>query len=166
MLKHVMLSLALLFLPLTPALAEEANEISWDDLMPEGWIPLMPQQDPEFFASHEESVMPSLPEPQALPPTVPELNGKQVKIPGYILPIKYDTTSVSEFLLVPFVGACIHVPPPPENQMIYIKLAKPYVSEGLWAPVWVSGTLEVKQADTQYATALYQMNDGIAQIYE
>ena len=60
----------------------------------------------------------------------------------------------------------LYQPPPPENQMIYVKLAKPYVSEGLWAPVWVSGTLEVKQADTQYATALYQMNDGIAQIYE
>ena len=60
-----------------------------------------------------------------LPPhVVPELDGKRVSIGGYVVPLDFEATTVKEFLLVPFVGACIHVPPPPANQIIYVKADK------------------------------------------
>ena len=49
------------------------------------------------------------------------LDGKRVQIGGYVVPLDFDATRVKEFLLVPFVGACIHVPPPPPNQIVYVK---------------------------------------------
>jgi hypothetical protein len=70
-----------------------------------------------------------------------ELNGKEVRIPGYLLPLEFSGTKVREFLLVPYVGACIHTPPPPPNQMVYVTVAHGYESEGLFAPVWVEGLM-------------------------
>ena len=71
----------------------------------------------------------------------PALDGTQVRIPGYVLPLEYEGTSVKEFLLVPYVGACIHVPPPPPNQMVFVTARASFEAEGLFAPVWVEGTL-------------------------
>ena len=53
----------------------------------------------------------------------PGLNGAQVRIPGYVLPLEFEGTRVREFLLVPYVGACIHVPAPPPNQMVFVRTA-------------------------------------------
>ena len=55
---------------------------------------------------------------------VEELNGQRVRIPGYLLPLEVSATKVTEFLLVPYIGACIHVPPPPPNQIIYVKIGQ------------------------------------------
>lgn len=74
----------------------------------------------------------------------PEMAGQRVRIPGYVLPLEFDGTKVSEFLLVPFVGACIHTPPPPPNQMVFVKSAEDFESEGLYSPVWVEGTLSTQ----------------------
>ena len=71
----------------------------------------------------------------------PALDGTQVRIPGYVLPLEFEGTSVKEFLLVPYVGACIHVPPPPPNQMVFVIARASFEAEGLFAPVWVEGTL-------------------------
>lgn len=72
---------------------------------------------------------------------VEELNGKHVRMPGYLLPLEVDGTRVTEFFLVPYVGACIHVPPPPPNQIVHVKLADnvSYQSKKLFEPVWVTG---------------------------
>ena len=74
----------------------------------------------------------------------PALDGTQVRIPGYVLPLEFDGTSVKEFLLVPYVGACIHVPPPPPNQMVFVTARASFENEGLFAPVWVEGTLSTR----------------------
>lgn len=74
----------------------------------------------------------------------PAMNGRTVRIPGYILPLELDGTKVREFLLVPYVGACIHTPPPPANQMVYVKVSDVsdgFENDGLYTPVWVEGTL-------------------------
>ncbi len=78
--------------------------------------------------------------------TVEELNGKQVRIPGYLLPLELSADKVTEFLLVPYVGACIHVPPPPPNQIVHVKVSQKggYKSEGLFDPVWVTGEITAK----------------------
>ena len=69
------------------------------------------------------------------------LNEQRVRIPGYVLPLEFHGKEVSEFLLVPFVGACIHVPAPPANQMVFVKAPEGVSSEGLYAPVWVEGKI-------------------------
>lgn len=73
------------------------------------------------------------------------ISGKSVRIPGYVLPLETEGTALREFLLVPFVGACIHVPPPPPNQMVHVLLDQPYASKRLYEPVWVEGVLTTGQ---------------------
>jgi uncharacterized protein len=69
------------------------------------------------------------------------LDGKLVRIPGYLLPLEFSGKKVSEFLLVPWVGACIHTPPPPPNQIVHVKPDQPVEMSGMFAPVWVTGIL-------------------------
>ena len=90
---------------------------------------------------------------------VEELNGKQVRIPGYLLPLEVSGFKVTEFLLVPYVGACIHVPPPPPNQIVYVKVLQNggYKNKELYEPVWVTGKMKV----TSMVKELY-LADGSA----
>ena len=88
-----------------------------------------------------------------------EWNNQQVRIPGYILPLEFDGTHVTEFLLVPYVGACIHVPPPPPNQIIHVTTTNGYEAGGLFDPVWVEGTIEIESIKR----SLY-LKDGSADI--
>ena len=77
---------------------------------------------------------------------VDELDGRQVRMPGYALPLEFTDNKITEFLLVPWVGACIHTPPPPPNQIVYVKLEKGIENAGRYTPVWVSGEMTVKAA--------------------
>ena len=77
------------------------------------------------------------------------LDGKAIKVPGYLLPLTFDEAGVSEFLLVPYVGACIHTPPPPRNQIIYIRAATPFKVKGLYTPVWVSGRMSTESVKNE-----------------
>tara|TARA_E500000331_G_scaffold324518_1_gene340899 strand:- start:1419 stop:2108 length:690 start_codon:yes stop_codon:yes gene_type:complete len=77
-----------------------------------------------------------------------DLDGHLVKIPGYALPLEMVGTLVKDFLLVPYLGACIHVPPPPINQMVMVKLQKPYQTKELYEPVWISGKLHAKRSQS------------------
>jgi hypothetical protein len=77
---------------------------------------------------------------------VEALNGQQVRIPGYFLPLEQSDTKVTEFLLVPYIGACIHVPPPPPNQIVHVRTLqkKGFSSKNLYTPVWVTGVITAK----------------------
>ena len=75
----------------------------------------------------------------------PEWDGEEIRIPGYVLPLEYKGERVTEFVLVPYVGACIHTPPPPPNQMILVKTDEGLITQGLFHPVWVEGRLAVAQ---------------------
>lgn len=74
----------------------------------------------------------------------PALDGQTIRMPGYALPLEFVEAGVQEFLLVPYVGACIHVPPPPPNQMVLVKLNQTYKMESLYDPVWVTGILRIE----------------------
>ncbi len=74
---------------------------------------------------------------------VPGLDGKIVRMPGYALPLEQSANGMTEFLLVPYVGACIHVPPPPPNQIVYVKLKSAYRIASLYEPVWITGRLSI-----------------------
>jgi uncharacterized protein len=91
-------------------------------------------------------------------PVVNELNGRRVQIGGYIVPLDFDATTVKEFLLVPFVGACIHVPPPPANQIIYVKSAKGVPVGKTFDPIFVTGTMKVDFTSTGLADTGYSID--------
>ncbi len=71
----------------------------------------------------------------------PTLNGVKAKMPGYLLPLEYSGKEVTELLLVPWVGACSHTPPPPKNQIVYIKIKEGYQVRSRFEAVWVEGTM-------------------------
>tara|TARA_R110000787_G_scaffold62328_5_gene141021 strand:- start:845 stop:1480 length:636 start_codon:yes stop_codon:yes gene_type:complete len=79
--------------------------------------------------------------------TVPSLEGQFVKIPGYALPLEFSEQAIQEFLLVPYVGACIHVPPPPQNQLVFVRLETPFVAKNIFEPVWVIGRMNVGKTE-------------------
>lgn len=89
------------------------------------------------------------------PRVVADLNGKRVKLGGYVVPLDFEATTIKEFLLVPFVGACIHVPPPPANQIVYVRAEQGFDVKATFEPVWVTGTLTVTPAFTGLAEAGY-----------
>jgi hypothetical protein len=72
---------------------------------------------------------------------VSELDGRVIRLAGYVLPLDFKGTLVRSFLLVPYIGACIHVPPPPPNQIVHVQLKQGFESKELFAPVWVTGRI-------------------------
>lgn len=74
------------------------------------------------------------------------LDRQLVQIHGYVLPLTRDRRNVTEFLLVPLVGACIHVPPPPPNQIIFVRFPQGYPHPPMFSPMVVTGHLSVKAA--------------------
>ena len=77
---------------------------------------------------------------------VNELDGQSVRIPGYLMPLEFSEKGGTEFLLVPYVGACNHVPPPPPNQIVFVRTDKPYKVKDLYNPVWVTARMSTKGA--------------------
>ncbi|OLQ71708.1 hypothetical protein BIT28_12280 [Photobacterium proteolyticum] len=74
--------------------------------------------------------------------TTRAFDGKKVRIPGFLVPIEFsDAMVTTDFLLVPFAGACIHMPPPPPNQIIRISFPEGYKMRTVQHPVWVEGTI-------------------------
>lgn len=86
-----------------------------------------------------------------------ELEGKRVKIPGFMVPLDDNQLKVTEFLLVPTPQACIHVPPPPPNQMVYVKMAKGTESK-VGAPIWVYGEFKISTKRSQYGEVSFEVN--------
>jgi uncharacterized protein len=78
----------------------------------------------------------------------PALDGQLVRMPAYLLPLEFSGKDVSEFLLVPWVGACIHTPPPPPNQIVHVKADKPVGNVGMFMPIWVTGRMSTKASKT------------------
>jgi hypothetical protein len=88
-------------------------------------------------------------------PDLDALNGKEIRIPGFMVPLEDTQKSVSEFLLVPSPQACIHVPPPPPNQMVYVKMPKG--TEVAFGPIWVHGVLNLVTKKSIYGEASFEL---------
>ena len=85
------------------------------------------------------------------------LDGKQVKIPGFMVPLEDNERKVTEFLLVPSPQACIHVPPPPPNQMVYVVMKKG-VEAAVGAPIWVYGNLKISTKRSKYGEVSFELS--------
>ena len=89
---------------------------------------------------------------------IPQMDGQAIRIPGFIVPLEFDDEqTVTQFFLVPFFGACIHVPPPPPNQIIFVDYPKGLKLSALYDPFWISGTLKTSLVENEIATAAYSM---------
>ena len=93
--------------------------------------------------------------------------GREVKVPGYMVPLEDWAGEVSEFLLVPYVGACVHTPPPPPNQLVYVRMEDDErVQVSFWNPVWIHGTLTVEETTNLYASVSFKMAGTSVAPYE
>jgi len=93
-----------------------------------------------------------------MPDKLRALNKKRIRIPGFIVPLSDDLRALKEFLLVPNAQACIHVPPPPPNLIVYSILEKAMPIEKVANPSWLEGTLSIETMDSEYGEASYKLS--------
>lgn len=91
------------------------------------------------------------------PDSLKKLHKTKVKIPGFIVPLSDDLSALKDFLLVPNAQACIHVPPPPPNLIVYVILDKALPIEKVANPSWIEGTLLIETTQSEYGAASYKM---------
>lgn len=72
---------------------------------------------------------------------------KEVTVAGFIIPLDFESLKVSEFLLVPYVPSCAHVPPPSENQIVHVKITKGEKIEPSMFPMVITGKLTLAKID-------------------
>ncbi|MGA8135704.1 MAG: DUF3299 domain-containing protein, partial [Pseudomonas gingeri] len=98
---------------------------------------------------------------------VKALDGQHVRLPGYIVPLEVSEEGrTTEFLLVPYFGACIHVPPPPSNQIVHVTSELGVKVDELYQPYWIEGDMQVKQSSSDLADAGYSMEAQKIYVYE
>ncbi len=154
------------------------------------WTDLLPEQDlqallnpPEYIFDIEEGAAEDiLADPlKAMEPTGnesayeqallstnirPELDGKDIRIAGYVVPLEFDTDqTVSQFFFVPYFGACIHVPPPPPNQLILVDSDKKISMDDIYQPYWIAGKLQTTLYENDVGTSAYRMTLDHAEVY-
>lgn len=163
--------LALLLLTATPLWAAQPKELTWSEMIPPDAAPEVPDMAP----MHDLSQLGNL-DPEAAPaakqdlpnaPVVPALNDQHVRLPGYIVPLEVNEDGrTTDFLLVPYFGACIHVPPPPSNQIVHVTSKVGVKLEELYQPYWIEGAMQVKPSTSELADAGYQMDAQKIYVYE
>ena len=168
---------ALLFMVTSPAVfsatTADYQTIEWTELMPPEDLEAL-MNPPEYLSeiadgSLEDQINSQLQGAmtaddsryqQALSSTqiVPEFDNRKVRIPAFIVPLEYDDDQrVTEFFLVPYFGACIHVPPPPPNQIIHASYDQGMTLEALYDAFWISGTLQTTMTENDTATSAYSI---------
>ncbi len=163
--------LALSFIVALPLWAAEPRELTWSEMLPADAASAPPPAALHDLSKLADTLAaesgPAASQQSAAAPVVKALDGQLVKLPGYIVPL--DVTEegrVTEFLLVPYYGACIHVPPPPPNQIVHVKTELGVMMDNLYQPFWVEGPLRVESTSTDIAEAGYQMDASKIYPYE
>ena len=139
--------------------ATEVRELKWTDLLPAGQLAPPQVVDHTRIPTFDDFPYTSVAE------TVPELAGQVVKLPGFVVPLDVAGDLVASFLLVPYFGACIHQPPPPPNQIVYVEFAEPVELTSMYDPVWVTGTLGLEGHFSNLAHAGYSMQGQAVEKY-
>lgn len=147
------------------------REIKWDELVPKGWDPLKQFREMNLGAMNDgdprtNAMLKQMRETWDNAPTNGDLDGAAVRLPGYLVPLEEIKGEVKEFLLVPYMGACIHSPPPPANQIIHVKMAKPAKGLRMMDAIWVNGILKTQRLDTVMGVSGYRMETASAELYQ
>ncbi len=161
--KHILILLVAMMSFSLPSYAKQEDVLKLD------WIDLIPEAERNQFdkqgmpaINHSGDVMMQ----SKLGSVRPELNGSTVKIPGFVIPLEGNENIVTEFLLVPYFGACIHVPPPPPNQIIYVKFPKGAPVQELWDVIYVIGTLKTETISHDLAETGYVIEGSAIAEYD
>lgn len=97
----------------------------------------------------------------------PEYDQRPIRLPGFIVPVEMNEQQlVTEFFLVPFFGACIHYPPPPPNQIIYVTSPQGVAQQNLYDAYWVEGILTTTLTENDVAVSAYAMTADNIELYE
>ena len=141
--------------------AGQAREISWAELVPKDWDPMKAYKDIDFSKLDDADpkaaeLLLKMQQASDNAPANQELNGAMVRIPGFIVPLEEAKGEVTEFLLVPYFGACIHTPPPPANQILHIRPAQGAKFRAM-DTVWVTGKLQVTRNESMMGVSGYSM---------
>ena len=160
--------------PAKPRIVDGYTELRWDDLVPKGWDPskamkdkgianigLLNDGDPKTM-----ELMRQMRESWDNAPTEPSLDGARVRLPGYLVPLEETAAGHTEFLLVPYFGACIHTPPPPANQIVMVVPAKPAVGFRSMDTVWVNGVLKATRSNTAMGSSGYRLESALVERYK
>ena len=154
------------------------------------WLELMPKRDldtlrnpPDYLMNTDEGSMDDeIPnELRNLPKSVQdeyqraltsmevieEMNNQAIRIPGFVVPLEFnEEKKITQFFLVPYFGACIHLPPPPPNQIIFVTFNKGIELRELLDPVWISGILQTSHFENEVAISAYSMKMKSYEMYE
>ncbi|WP_420933084.1 DUF3299 domain-containing protein [Alteromonas sp. A081] len=155
------------------------------------WVALIPEEDlsallnrPEFlndiadgsaadsidnFISQQQEDEHAKRYQQALMSTrvIDTFDGKAIRIPGFVVPLQQnEEQKATAFFVVPYFGACLHMPPPPPNQVLYVEYKEGIAVENLHAPYWFEGTIKIDNHEGILGTSAYSLVlDGFA-LYE
>ena len=166
--------------PSSSNVEEKVLVLDWSDLEPEGEVERLEQAYEEYFDELENKVVQNSSVMTSLGPssidniaegsafdsmpqlgsfnTVMELDGKRVRLPGFIVPLDYQQAGeLTEFLLVPYYGACIHTPPPPPYQIVYVQGKVAFEGDAIFLPYWAEGTLATSANYNDMGNAAYTL---------
>ncbi|MET0068040.1 MAG: DUF3299 domain-containing protein [Candidatus Thiodiazotropha sp.] len=150
----------------------EPIELEWDALIPEDWRldNLMQEYNSDNLSDDDpraKQLMAKLKQFWKEAPVVHDYDGKLIKLPGFVVPLETDAKTIQDFLLVPYYGACIHTPPPPANQTVYVVTDQGHAYQGeLFDTVWVTGTLRVDKLSSEFGDAGYRIESRLVEPYE
>ena len=144
------------------AFAASPREINWDDLIPPGvpYAEIIGEGD----LNEENDTWRPIFDANATKLNK-ALHGAYIRMPGFIIPLELSADGVTEFVLVPYVGACIHTPPPPPNQLVLVRTIDPWPSDQLWDPVWVEGQMRTQLTDTELGETGYSLQANFMEVY-
>ncbi len=149
-----------------------AIELGWDALIPADWQldKLMDEYDVDNLSDDDPratELMEKLKTFWNEAPVVHDHDGKIVKLPGFVVPLEMDAKTIQEFLLVPYYGACIHTPPPPANQTVYVITEEDKAYQGkLFDTVWVTGKITVEKLSSELGDAGYRIEATKVEPYQ
>ncbi|MDP5141926.1 DUF3299 domain-containing protein [Rheinheimera baltica] len=157
--------------------AAEVTTIEWTDLMPEEDLKALQQMpevqhdysQPSPFDDNYQGDDPAAQQWQQIlssAKVVEKYNNTKVRVPGFIVPLEFDSEqNVTSFFLVPYFGACIHVPPPPPNQIIFVSGAKNLKADMIYSPFWISGTLTTEVMTHDLGQSAYSIKADTIEEY-
>lgn len=137
------------------------RELDWLELMPKDEVEQLTETPP---VSHTGDLKA---QQTGSARTVAEMDGIDARIAGYIVPVEVDADNrMREFFIVPYFGACIHVPPPPPNQIILARLAEPIPVTEIYDAYWIEGRLQVEKIENAIARAAYTLEADKVELWE
>lgn len=140
------------------AAAQQSRALEWKDLVPYDLRTRALEIQEQIYNYNPHDGDPTAMSQIKMDDVVEELNGAYVKITGFIVPLEFDAEYVNEFLLAPYMGACIHVPPPPANQIIFVRSKKKVKIDDIYYPFTFEGTLSTENSDTMLAQTAYSLD--------